>query len=82
MFYSVVTPLLQNLGQLFSSPSATANTACMASLGHNCVTNSIGKSGTFVGTATSFLVNFAGKIVASASAASSNPALTAGIGKI
>jgi pectin lyase len=82
VFQNVVTPLLENAGKLFSSPSTSANTACAAYLGHNCQLNAFGSSGSFSGTDTSFFSNFNGKTVASASAASANVATTAGIGKI
>jgi pectin lyase len=82
VFQNVVTPLLENLGKLFSSPSTSANTACSKYLGHNCVMNSFGSSGAFAGTDSSFFSSFSGKTIAPASAASANVALTAGVGKI
>lgn len=82
VFQNVVTPLLENLGKLFSSPSTTANAACTAYLGHACVLNAFGSSGSFSGSDTSFFSNFNGKTIASAAAASANVANTAGIGKI
>jgi pectin lyase len=82
VFQNVVTPLLENLGQFFASPDSSTNTACKTYLGHNCVLNSFGSSGTLAGKATGFLSNFSGKSVASAAAASSSIASTAGVGKI
>jgi len=82
VFQNVVTPLLANSGKLFSSPTTSANTACAASLGHNCQLNSFGSSGSFSGSDTSFFSNFKGKTVAGASAASAGVANTAGVGKI
>ena len=82
VFQNVNTPLLNNKGQLFSAPSTGANGVCQTYLGHTCQLNSFGSSGSFSGTQTDFLVNFQGKTVAGASAASSNVANTAGVGKI
>lgn len=81
-FQNVVTPLLANSGKLFGSPSTSANTACTNYLGHACQLNAFGSSGTLGGTDTSFFSNFNGKSVATAAAASSSVASTAGIGKI
>jgi pectin lyase len=77
VFQNVKTPLLENLGKLFATPSASANAKCAANLGHTCQVNTFGTSGTFVGTVRSIFSKFSGKTVASASAAN-----TAGIGKI
>lgn len=82
VFQNVNTPLLNNNGQLFSAPSTSANAVCSSSLGHTCQLNAFGSSGSFSGSQTDFLVNFKGKNVASAAAASSNIANTAGVGKI
>lgn len=82
VFQNVVTPLLENDGQLFSSPTTSANTACKEYLGHNCQVNKFGSSGDFSGTDTSFFSNFKGKTVASASAASADVANSAGVGKL
>lgn len=82
VFQNVVTPLLSPVeGRIFTSPSTTANTACAAYLGHNCVLNSFGSSGTFSGTDTDFFSNFNGKTVASAATAAYKDS-TAGVGKI
>ncbi|TVY55114.1 putative pectin lyase A [Lachnellula cervina] len=82
VFQNVVTPLLEKLGSLFASPSTSANTACDAYLGHNCQLNAFGSSGTFVGTDTDFFSDFSGKTIASADAASSSIASSAGVGVI
>ena len=82
VFQNVKTPLLENAGQFFGSPSAGANAVCASTLGHTCQLNSFGSSGTLGGSDTNFLSNFKGKSVASAAAASSNVANTAGVGKI
>lgn len=82
VFQNVATPLLANTGQFFASPSTSANTACKQYLGHDCQLNSFGSSGSLSGSDTSFFVNFNGKNVAGASAASSSISNTAGVGKI
>jgi pectin lyase len=82
VFQNVVTPLLENVGQFFGSPSTSANAACKANLGHVCQLNTFGSSGTLGGSDTGLLANFAGKSVASAAAASSGVSSTAGVGKI
>ena len=82
VFQNVVSPLLSNSGKLFGAPSTSANTACTNYLGHTCQLNAFGSSGTLGGTDTSFFSNFQGKSIASAAAASSNIANTAGVGKI
>ncbi|KAF1968084.1 pectin lyase-like protein [Bimuria novae-zelandiae CBS 107.79] len=82
VFQNVVTPLLENKGQFFGGPSTAANAVCAANLGHTCVTNSFGSSGTLGGTNTGFLAKFKGKSVASVSAASTAPSTKAGVGKI
>ncbi|KAF2124121.1 polysaccharide lyase family 1 protein [Dothidotthia symphoricarpi CBS 119687] len=82
VFQNVVTPLLGNSGKLFGAPTTSANTACSTYLGHTCQLNAFGSSGTLGGTDTSFFSNFSGKTVATASAASTAPATSAGVGKI
>ena len=86
IFQNVVTPLLSPVsGQIFTSPTTSANTVCKNSLGHNCVLNAFGRSGSFSGSDTGFLSNFDGKTVASASSTSglaSSIVANAGIGKI
>ncbi|KAF3046549.1 hypothetical protein E8E12_010789 [Didymella heteroderae] len=82
VFQNVVTPLLANSGKFFGSPSTSANTACTNYLGHACQLNAFGSSGTLGGAETSFFSNFNGKSIASASAASSSIANSAGVGKI
>jgi hypothetical protein len=49
VFQNVVTLLLENAGQVFCSPSTSANAACEAYLGHVCRLNAIGSSGSFEG---------------------------------
>jgi pectin lyase len=82
MFEHVKTPLLENEGHLFSSPSAAANTICKAYLGRACQHNSLGSSGAFSGDDTEFLSIFKGKTIASAGLPSPNVAVTAGFGKL
>ncbi|KAJ5969688.1 hypothetical protein N7501_005936 [Penicillium viridicatum] len=63
---SVETPIA---GQLFSSPDSNTNAVCSSHLGRACQLNGFGSSGNFAGRAdTGFLVNFAGKNIASAAA--------------
>ena len=67
IFQNVAAPVESGYaGKLFSSPSASANAVCSASLGHVCQVNGFGSSGSFSGTDTSFISNFGGKNVASA----------------
>ncbi|KAF9729293.1 hypothetical protein PMIN03_012001 [Paraphaeosphaeria minitans] len=83
VFQNVVTPLLDNKGNFFGSPSTGANAACSANLGHVCQLNAFGSSGSLGGTDTSFLGNFAGKNVAGAAAASAGTIQNgAGVGKV
>ncbi|PSN59290.1 pectin lyase-like protein [Corynespora cassiicola Philippines] len=82
VFQNVATPLLENKGSFFGSPSTSANAVCSANLGHTCQMNSFGSSGSLGGSDTNFLSNFKGKSIASASTASSNIASKAGVGKI
>ncbi|KAI3394756.1 hypothetical protein diail_2285 [Diaporthe ilicicola] len=72
-------------GKIFNSPDTTSNTACASYLGHNCQLNAFGSSTGYSGKDTSFLSNFQGKNIASASTASSAQSSvpnSAGIGKI
>lgn len=72
-------------GQLFTSPSSSANTACAAYLGHNCQMNVFGSSGTFSQADTGCFSDFKGKNTASTSAYTSVVAsvnVNAGYGKI
>ncbi|KAJ5091978.1 hypothetical protein NUU61_006848 [Penicillium alfredii] len=55
-------------GQLFSSPSTSANQVCSTYLGRVCQVNGSGSSGTFSQVDTAFLTNLSGKNIASASA--------------
>ena len=80
VFQNVVTPLLSNSGKVFAATSSL--TSCKTYLGHNCVVNAFGSSGSFAGADTSFFSEFKGYTVAGAAAASSNVKLTAGVGKI
>lgn len=80
VFQNVNTPLLSNSGKLFAASGNLS--VCKSYLGHNCVANAFGSSGSFPGTDTSFFYEFSGYTVAGASAASSNVKLTAGVGKI
>lgn len=84
IFQNVKTPLLSPVeGQIFASPSESANTACKQYLGHNCQLNQFGSSGSFNGSDTSFFSNFEGKAVASAdSITEASVVANAGIGKI
>lgn len=84
VFQNVVTPLLSpKVGQVFSSPSTTANAQCNAYLGHNCVLNSFGSSGAFSESDTAFFTNFKGKSVASATTVTgASVSAAAGVGKL
>ncbi|KAG4034565.1 hypothetical protein MFRU_003g05230 [Monilinia fructicola] len=73
------------VGQLFTAPSDAANAVCSANLGHVCQVNGFGSSGAFNSGTNTFLSNFAGKNVASASAYGTVVAsvtANAGFGKI
>lgn len=59
-------------GAMFSVPSTTYAASCSTYLGRKCQTNIFGSSGTISYTTTSFLSNFEGKNIASASAATSS----------
>jgi pectin lyase len=85
VFQNVVNVVTDDVeGQAFTSPSTTANTVCDTYLGRDCVLNAFGSSGTFNIVDTSFLVNFEGKNIASASSASDAKAVmsSAGYGTI
>ncbi|KAI1397723.1 pectate lyase a [Hypoxylon fuscum] len=72
-------------GKIFTSPTSSANAACSAYLGHTCQVNAFGSTTSYVSSDTSFLSNFSGKNIASASTASSAQSSVpnnAGIGKI
>ncbi len=65
VFQGIQTPLeAGSTGQLLAGSSA--NSACTAYLGHACQANGFGSSGTLSGTDTSFLTNFSGRNIASA----------------
>ncbi|KAJ5199720.1 Pectin lyase fold/virulence factor [Penicillium cf. griseofulvum] len=61
----VETPIA---GQLFMSPDTNTNAVCSAHLGRACQTNGFGSSGSSKQADAGFLVNFAGKNIASAAA--------------
>lgn len=88
VFQNVVSPIDSGTtgGQIFTSPSTSANGVCSAYLGHACQTNAFGSSGSFNSMgSTGFLSNFKGKNVASASPASGVAASVqknAGVGKV
>lgn len=85
VFQNVKNPVnTGRAGQLFSSPSASANAVCANTVGHTCQVNGFGSSGTLSGSDTGFLSNFAGKNVASASTyeVAKSVQNTAGFGKI
>ncbi|KAH7058611.1 pectin lyase fold/virulence factor [Macrophomina phaseolina] len=78
IFQNVVTPLLENKGQVFAPSSVS--TSCSSGLGRSCQANAFGTSGTLSGTQTSFLANFKGKNIATASAANAAVSSKAGVG--
>ncbi|KAH8651450.1 pectin lyase 2 [Xylariales sp. PMI_506] len=84
IFQNVATVFSTDEGVAFTSPDTTTNADCTASLGRACVINAFGSSGAFDIVDTSFLTNFKGKNIASASAASSvtTVATSAGFGTI
>lgn len=55
-------------GQLFTSPDTTTNEVCSTYLGRVCQINGFGSSGTFSQADESFLVDFEGKNIATATA--------------
>ncbi|KAF2225345.1 pectin lyase 1 precursor [Elsinoe ampelina] len=86
-FQNVQTCMEANpAGNIFTSPSTSANAVCTASLGRACQLNAYGGSSAFTGTSsTSFIANFKGKNIASAAAASgvvASVTKNAGFGKI
>lgn len=58
-------------GELFASPSESANEVCSTYLGRVCELNGFGSSGTFNQADTDFLSKFEGKNIASADSYSS-----------
>jgi len=86
VFQNVATVIQSPVtGQVFSSPSASANAVCSTNVGHVCQVNGFGSSGTFNIANTGFLSNFAGKNVASAAAytgVAASVKATAGYGHI
>lgn len=81
-FNAVTTPLLENKGLFFGSPSTSANAVCKAGLGHVCQVNKLIASGKLGGSDSSFIASIKGQPVASASVASNSVANTAGVGRI
>ncbi|KAK5634525.1 hypothetical protein RRF57_010238 [Xylaria bambusicola] len=72
-------------GQIFTSPSSGANSACSSYLGHTCQLNAYRNTTSYTGTDTNFFQYFKGKNIASADTASitqSNVPNKAGYGKI
>ncbi|KAJ5160268.1 uncharacterized protein N7482_007272 [Penicillium canariense] len=72
-------------GQLFTSPSTNANTACSSYLGRVCQINGFGSSGTFSQSDTGFFSKFSGQNIATASAytsVASSVKANAGQGKL
>ncbi|KAI0509329.1 pectin lyase fold/virulence factor [Xylaria bambusicola] len=72
-------------GQIFTSPSPGANSACSTYLGHACQLNAYGSTTSYTGTDTNFFQYFKGKNIAAADTAStaqSNVPNKAGHGKI
>lgn len=55
-------------GQVFTSPSTSANEACSSYLGRACEMNGFGNSGSFSQADTDLLSKFEGKNIASATA--------------
>jgi pectin lyase len=84
VFQNVVNVVSEVDGQAFTSPSTSANAVCSTYLGRTCQLNAYGSSGSFVYTDTSFLVNFNGKNIASATTADTakSVASSAGYGKL
>lgn len=88
VFQNVVHPIDPGTtgGQIFTSPSTSANAVCSSYLGRACQVNAFGSSGAFDSMgSTGFLADFAGKNVASARAASgvvSSVSANAGFGRI
>jgi pectin lyase len=87
-FQNVVNPIDPGTtgGQIFTSPSSSANAVCASYLGHTCQVNAFGSSGSFNSMgSTGFLADFSGKNVASAASWSgvvSSVSNNAGFGKI
>jgi pectin lyase len=84
VFQNVKAAVENNGGKWFASPDSNSNAKCSSFLGRNCQLNAYGSSGSLSGSDTSFLSNFQGKSIASASSADSakNVPNTAGFGKI
>ncbi|EPE04104.1 pectin lyase [Ophiostoma piceae UAMH 11346] len=84
IFDNVVASIDTTTGQMFSSPSVSANAVCTSALGRVCQVNKYISSGTLTGSDSSFLSNFGGKNVATAATAASISGVktSAGFGKI
>ncbi|KAF2126330.1 polysaccharide lyase family 1 protein [Dothidotthia symphoricarpi CBS 119687] len=85
VFQNVVLPAQASLpGQVYQATSASAASACSASLGRACQLNAYGTSGALTGADATFLTNFKGKNIAAAAAAANakNLVNTAGYGRI
>ncbi|KAJ5098751.1 pectate lyase [Penicillium argentinense] len=86
VFQNIDTPVESPIdGQLFTSPSTSANTVCSSYLGRVCQVNGFGSSGSFSQSDTGFLSNFSGKNIASATAytsVASSVVANAGQGKL
>jgi pectin lyase len=67
-------------GELFGSSSASST--CKSYISRDCVANSFSSSGTLSGSTTDVLSKFKGQTVASASAAGTGPASSAGQGHL
>ncbi|OJJ42895.1 hypothetical protein ASPZODRAFT_75268 [Penicilliopsis zonata CBS 506.65] len=86
VFQNVDEPVQSPIdGELFTSPSTTANEACAAYLGRDCEINGFGSSGTFSSDDTGFFSDFEGKTIASATtytAVAASVTANAGQGKL
>lgn len=81
-FNAVTTPLLENKGAFFGSPSPSTNAVCKTGLGHVCQANKLVPSGELGGTDSDFIASVKGQPIASASAASTSVQNMAGVGRI
>lgn len=86
VFQNVVAPVESGIaGSLFTVPSTTAGEACKTYLGHDCLINAFGDSGTFSSDTTDFFSDFSGHTVATPTAASlvvAHVTANAGMGKL
>jgi pectin lyase len=81
-FSTVQTPLLAGSAGALFAPASGGSTACSTGLGRNCQGNVRVSSGTFDGTNTAAISAMQDRPIAAASAASTNVANIAGVGKI